>query len=126
MEKLKRLGFYKELKHVSSEISLREDVGRNNLSVGDSQKTIEYLRSGYVLAISASYAFDVLSEEKVIIDSISILTDGEWVWSNDYIYYLEKYNLSLPKDFINYIRKIDWILPKLSHEDVILLESMEY
>jgi len=32
-------------------------------------------------------------------------TDGTWVWSKELIYYYDKYNLLLPKPFIDHMKK---------------------
>lgn len=32
-----------------------------------------------------------------------VMDDGEFVWTSEVIYYVEKYNLILPDEFINHV-----------------------
>ena len=34
-----------------------------------------------------------------------VLGDNEYVWSDELIYYVEKYNAKLPNEFVNHILK---------------------
>lgn len=64
---------------------------------------IEYLENGKVILASPSRSIDVFSGE-MINQTECILTDGDFSWSNSLSYYVQKYNLQLPKEFINKIR----------------------
>lgn len=79
----------------------------NGLSIKDyfqnqpykGQKAIaEYLRRGHAKMSAPGCSYDVVSGE-MISASLDILTDGEYSWDSSLSYYVEKYNMRLPKEF---------------------------
>ena len=69
------------------------------------QKEIaSYLRKGNVILTGLSRAKDVFTGERIP-DEVHIMTDGEYLWPNELAWYVEKYNLRLPKDFEEHILK---------------------
>jgi hypothetical protein len=44
-------------------------------------------------------------------------TDGVWVWPGTLSFYVEKYRVELPPDFIERMAALDWTCPKLSAEE---------
>lgn len=62
------------------------------------QKILAYLNNGEVVLASPSCAVDVFSGERIN-QTNCILTDGEYSWSNSLGYYVQKYNLQIPKEF---------------------------
>ena len=50
------------------------------------------------------------------------MTDGEWCWSKDLIYYIKKYHIKLPDEFIKSIKEKKFIFPK---NDFISLNDLE-
>ena len=65
---------------------------------------LNYLKSGEVTLASPESAMDVFSGERIN-GTNCILTDGEYSWSNALGYYVEKYNLRLPKELEDKILK---------------------
>ena len=61
-------------------------------------KLIKYLNNGEVKLASPERAIDVISGDRIS-QTNSILTDGEYSWPSSLAYYVEKYNLRLPKEF---------------------------
>ena len=49
--------------------------------------------------ISDIFTGDTISYEN------RVLGDNEYVWSDELIYYVEKYNAKLPNEFVNHILK---------------------
>lgn len=65
-------------------------------------KIIDYLNNGDILLASPSSAIDIFSGKRM--NQINcILTDGEYSWSNSLGYYVQKYNLQIPKELENKI-----------------------
>lgn len=65
-------------------------------------KIITYLNNGEIVLASTASAVDVFSGERIN-QTNCILTDGEYSWSNSLGYYIQKYNLQIPKELENKI-----------------------
>lgn len=61
-----------------------------------------YLRGNKRKAVCFKYAIDCISG-KQISSGIVVRTDGEYIWCDFLAYYVENYNISLPKEFISKI-----------------------
>lgn len=65
------------------------------------QKAItRYLRNGKVKLTAPGCSYDAFTKE-MISNRMEILTDGEYSWPSELAYYVEKYNMRLPKRFEN-------------------------
>ncbi len=119
--KLKRVGFFRELKH-GDELgaSLKESV--RDIPLEDEKKFVEYLESGIAFCVTAGLVSDVLDGSKGIISNLEILTDGSWAWPSDLSYYVKVYHIELDKCFIEHIRKNEWIMPSIEDMDLMKLE----
>lgn len=65
-------------------------------------KVIEYLEKGMDIGCCPKECLDVFDGEFIDM-SFSIKTDGEFNWRSDLQHYVKKYNIELPKKFINKI-----------------------
>ena len=63
---------------------------------------LKHLRNGHACMATASRFVDVLSGEKTNVELI-FMHDGKYAWTSKIPYYVEKYNLELPEDFVNHI-----------------------
>lgn len=63
---------------------------------------VEYLRTGDVVAVAAGKAKDVITGE-VIPGRLETITKNGYAWRSDVPYYVEKYGLNLPEEFLNRI-----------------------
>lgn len=63
---------------------------------------LKHLRNGNVHMVTASRFVDVLSGKKTNIELV-FMDDGKYAWTSKIPYYVEKYNLQLPEDFVNHI-----------------------
>ena len=118
MRKLKKVGFYKELKHGDSDgPSLEEAAGK--LCLEKLEKILLYLQSAQLLIGSPGLVNDVLNNKHVI-GPLNIMTDGEWAWPSDLNYYLEKYRVSLPADFIEHMVNANWEIAQFNIDEVEL------
>lgn len=110
MNIMKRVGFFKELTHGDKNAtSIKEIIGQNTLD--KEPEIINYLNNGKVFCIAPGGVCDVLDESKGVIESLEILTDGEWIWPSDLSYYLQNYHIKLDEPFIEHIKKNNWKIP---------------
>lgn len=65
----------------------------------DKGKIVNYLQNGKKESICPKNTYDIISG-KMIATFFYVLTDGEYVWKSDLPYYVDKYNIELPKNFI--------------------------
>ena len=63
---------------------------------------VEYLKNGKVEAAVVAKARDVLTGKHIPMEWLS-MTDGEYAWETNLIYYVEKYNLLLPDEFVKHV-----------------------
>lgn len=116
--KLTSIGFFKELPYGDeSGVSLIDSVSK--FSEKEYAETLSYLKSGVPFVVAPGLSRDRLSAKREIIGSLSLLTDGKFVWPSDLAYYLEKYRVELPNDFFNHMKRNDWRIPPV---DIAALE----
>ena len=84
----------------SAEKSMKDDFGTSPSPFRD--RIIDYLNNGELKLASPSSVFDVFSGERIS-QTNCILTDGEYSWLNSLGYYIQKYNLQIPKELENKI-----------------------
>ena len=65
---------------------------------------IQYLRNGDMVLARVSRIKDVFSGEYIPFE-VLIMTDGKYFWSNILAWYVDKYNVRLPKEFEAHILK---------------------
>jgi len=115
-EKLKTAGFYRE-------ISYGEPHGESIFAVLDKgdpslqKKIIAYLQAGHTYVCAPGLSQDVtVPEDDIVTGSIAIMSDGIWTWPKELIYYVEKYNVALPEDFVAFIQSQNWQVSKAAEE----------
>lgn len=107
---LKRTGFFKEMKYgEEKDPSIFASI---NKPVDDKALICSYLRNGYVMAACSDVVNDVVSPGNGAIGSPDDLTDGFWLWPGDLVYYVEKYDLKLDDDFVDYMKSHSWSVPQ--------------
>jgi hypothetical protein len=117
MKKLKLAGFFRELPHgLESGPSLRESVA--STAHGLELKILEYLRNGKLVIATPGLVGDVLSNPGVPVVAPHIFTDGEWAWPGDLIYYVSKYHVRVPAEFLKHMEANGWHVP----DDIDLAE----
>lgn len=118
--KLKRLGFYKELRHGDKlGMSLIKAIRNYPSEIED--KIVEYLENGVVFCVTPELVFDILDETKGVITNLELLTDGVWVWYSDLAYYVKNYHVELDEEFIQYVQNKKWIMPDEKEFDLLKL-----
>ena len=122
--RLRHAGFFRELEHGEAEgPSLRDAVSES--PPPDGEHIAGYLRSGNPFAVTGMAVDDVLDPERKNVAELMTMTDGEWEWPSDLVYYFEEYNVALPGDFVDHMRALNWTPPSLSHGELVkLVEEM--
>ncbi|MDD3222511.1 MAG: hypothetical protein EOM34_09120 [Clostridia bacterium] len=62
------------------------------------EKIVSYLKNGIEDCVAPGRALDCFNGE-VIENKLCGMNDGEFCWQSDLLYYVEKYNLRLEKEF---------------------------
>lgn len=91
------IGFYKENTNDATLPSIYDDINR---FTGDKDKVLKYMKKCRVLAAAPAILQDVISG-KPINKELTFMTDGVYGWRSDLIYYIDKYDLKIPTDFLN-------------------------
>lgn len=103
---MKNPGLYKELIEVfdpelaKSYPSMTENFASE--SYPEKEAILSYLKSGSLDAIAGSCSIDVFTGESTGIPG-SVRSDGTYSWGGDLAYYVDKYNLRLPDEFVNHV-----------------------
>jgi len=83
----------------------------------DQDKVLQYLRSGHILAVTMGADlpdwFDRSQRANPIINGqveggATPMGDGVWFWYAGLIYFVEKYNVRLPEEFIQHAAEQNW------------------
>ncbi len=93
------IGEIRELLKNDKYPSIKELINR---PIPEKEKIIHYMKKGEVIAVAPAIIRDVLNPE-IKIPELYIMSDGKYQWRSDIIYYLENYDLELPKEFIIYV-----------------------
>ena len=70
--------------------------------IENKDKIISYLNSGEIGLACSAFSHDVLTGEKLKIRE-QTRHDGVYEWGEDLAYYVERYNVRLPQDFVDHI-----------------------
>jgi hypothetical protein len=101
---MKVVGVFRELGRGMSE-SLPSIFSALGLLPQDDVSTIvSFLESGITVFDVMEAVIDPIDQSTVISGGSSLITDGVWVWRYDLKYYVEKYRVELPQEFIDYVR----------------------
>ena len=114
---LRTVGFYREMEDAAGdEPSLRDVVGRGDPAL--KADVVRYLDGGGVLLAYFNLSEDVLDEGRRTIGPLEIRTDGEWVWPSDLAYYVDRYDVALPADFLDHAAASQWNAPSPAELDM--------
>ncbi|MGW0412330.1 hypothetical protein ACWERI_27760 [Streptomyces collinus] len=119
---MKLIGFYREMdpKYAPSwggSVPPPES-GAGSYSVQD---IVGYLKSGYPILDVMELTTDVIGGAFRVPGGSSVLTDGQYVWREDLAWYVERYNIDLPQDFLEIARRHGFRTPPADHEALLNL-----
>lgn len=84
--------------------SVKDEVFRVEMEKETKDQILRYLNKGIEVEIVRGVAYDVFrNDTNSIICPIFSYTDGEFVWSEEFIHYFEKYDIEVPKPFFEKI-----------------------
>lgn len=73
-------------------------------------RIVEYLNSGELFIFCPGVRFDAVFPSDLIIGTGSVKTDGTWVWPDTLPYYVSKYHVRIPPEFIAHMRQQHWMI----------------
>ena len=101
------LGFFRELgPSLASAPSVGEAIGRGPTPELQ-RRAAFYLVQGTLVVAVMGILPDVLDGEPTFL-SEGIVSDGGWFWRRDLAHYVAKYNIALPKAFLEHAASHQW------------------
>ena len=79
--------------------------------VANADRVVSYLQSGYIIVVCMGVVRDPFDENRQVMGTPSVLTDGVWIWPEYLPYLLKRYNLILPSEFITHMESNKWSVP---------------
>ena len=104
--KEKKFGFFGSMPISDAKSFLAQRAGL--LSVGEKPSVLSYLRSGRKIILIAGPTRDLLDDSMPLIGSGHVFTDGMWQWTEDVLFFIEKYDVAPPDDFLESMRSSNW------------------
>jgi hypothetical protein len=119
---VKQAGFFRELHHgLPDGPSLAESRAKEP-SV-DEADIVRYLSAATLLAISGVVPDDYFDAASTAAEYLGIATDGTWIWPTDLAYYVSRYHVRVPEDFVRHMYEMAWEPPRLDSDELRLLEA---
>lgn len=111
---MKILGLYEGFwsTEASSPIGKIEEFTRKT-PPSDEEAVRDYLMNGHEIFVAMGVIGDVLGSDYRIVGGDSIFTDGEWVWRGDLWFYVHRYHVSLPEEFLEKVRSHNYEVPSV-------------
>ncbi|MGW5235978.1 hypothetical protein ACWEQU_27740 [Streptomyces nodosus] len=109
------LGFYDELDNHPGRPngSIRDAV--QPVGEPDEADLVAYLDAGHVLIDVMEAGHDVItgSAHRHSLGCSSLVTDGTWLWRQDFPHYVETHHVLLPEAFIEHVQGLNYQMPPL-------------
>ena len=102
--------------------SIHDLLGK--LSVDKVAMVVAYLRGGTPVFDVMGVSTDPLDRRFVFSGGPSLLSDGQWVWRADAYYFVEKYRIRLPNDFVEHVVAAGGVPADMSDEIVRIGEDV--
>lgn len=114
---VKRVGFFRELKHGDPHGPSLHDVVRS-APAPHASSCVAYLRQNPILVASMGRVTDVLHPPNGRAGTGSVRTDGVWAWPDDFAHYVERHHAELPAAFVAHASARGWAPAQLSDADL--------
>ena len=62
---------------------------------------------------------------KVVIEAPHVFTDGQWLWTADTLYFVEKYHIEPPADFVKRMEPLQWRCPPVDNQREIVMAEWQ-
>lgn len=96
---LRRVGFFQEFGFTGANAGSVRDAVRA-VAAYDVEAVALYLRKAPVLAVSPGVLRDVFDPDGSAVMTRSIKTDGVYEWPAPLAFYVQRYNIDLPAEFV--------------------------
>ncbi|MDX1908639.1 MAG: hypothetical protein SF053_16500 [Bacteroidia bacterium] len=80
------------------------------------ENVLKYLKNGTNLASHRGMDKDIFNDEKMILGTFSLYTDGYWIWHWYITYYYEHYRIALPFAFLQTAQNNHFMIPDFNEE----------
>lgn len=90
------------------------------------QRAGQYLRGGSVMVTTTGGLVDDWFDGTPGIARQEVRTDGEWAWPGHYAYYVEKYGVDIPQEFLDHMSRRGWIAPELTEAQLMEVGEQFY
>ena len=84
------------------------------------RSVFSYLNDAPVCIASPGIVKSLFDPNRVA-GSLSLKTDGRWVWSDTYAFYLSEGHVSIPEPFLQHMIKLKFVLPSKESMDLVSL-----
>lgn len=88
--------------------SIKNHINKNFKERADFKQIINYLKKGKNVLASSRIAFPNIFTGEVYSGALCYRTDGEYLWPDDLVMYMEKHDIGLPDYFIEHILKNEY------------------
>ncbi|MDX2285352.1 MAG: hypothetical protein NW241_14400 [Bacteroidia bacterium] len=86
------------------------------------EKVLKYLKSGIILVGHRGMDKDIFNDEKMILGTFRLYTDGYWIWHEYIIYYYKHYRIAPPLEFLQTAQNNHFVIPDFNEDQVNELE----
>ncbi len=96
---------------------IRDNVATAPLT--DADAVMAYLDAGHVLIDIMDIEDDPFNPAQQILNGSTMITDGEWLWRQDFTYYIRYHDVAVPPEFLAAIRARNYVVPEVPEERLI-------
>ncbi|MYR63665.1 hypothetical protein GTY54_48200 [Streptomyces sp. SID625] len=110
------LGFYDELDTRSAQLNGSIHDAVRSVGEPDEADLVAYLDAGHVLIDVMEAGHDVITggTHRHSPECSSLVTDGTWLWRQDFPHYLETHHVALPQTFLEHVRSLNYRIPTIA------------
>ncbi len=91
-----------ELKELQNKENLPSIHQMINFPIAEKDLVIDYMKNAMILAAAPAIVKDVF-DPNIRIPELLLMGDGKYQWRSDIVYYIDKYNLKIPDEFLKHI-----------------------
>lgn len=84
----------------------------------DLVQLLTYLKAGHPLNDSSEVLYSLLPPTEEISGTLTLRTDGEYCWADEYAHYVAHHQLLVPSEFRNHIIEKQYEIPPLSEAEI--------
>lgn len=93
------IGKIREIYEDDSYPSLKDII---NQPIKEKKQILKYMKDSKIEAVAPAIVTDIINPTNKV-GELYFMTDGKYGWRSDVIYYVEKYDMQLPHEFIQHV-----------------------